>query len=54
MFETAVWMPTDVPVSEIAEVARVAEDAGFDYLLVPDEGVTRDVFVALTAAALRR
>lgn len=52
MFETAVWMPTDVPVSTIVEVARIAEDEGFDYILIPDEGFTRDVFVALTAVAV--
>lgn len=52
MFETAVWMPTDVPVSKVVEVAVAAENEGFDYLLVPDEAVTRDVFVALTACAL--
>lgn len=52
MYETAVWMPTDVPVSKIMEVAQVAESEGFDYFLVPDEGLTRDVFVALTAVAL--
>ena len=52
MFETALWMPTDVPVSELAEVARLADEEGYDYFLVPDEGLTRDVFVALTAVAL--
>jgi len=52
MFQTAIWMPTDVPVSKIVEVAVTAEEEGFDYLLVPDEGVTRDVYVALTAVAL--
>jgi 5,10-methylenetetrahydromethanopterin reductase len=45
-------MPTDVPVSELAEVARLADEEGYDYFLVPDEGMTRDVFVALTAVAL--
>jgi 5,10-methylenetetrahydromethanopterin reductase len=45
-------MPTDVPVSELAEVARFADEEGYDYFLVPDEGMTRDVFVALTAVAL--
>lgn len=52
MFETAIWMPTDVPVAEVAEVARLADEAGYDYFLVPDEGLTRDVFVALTAVAM--
>jgi len=52
MFESAIWMPTDVPVKKIIDVAVAAEDEGFDYILVPDEGVTRDVFVALTAIAL--
>jgi 5,10-methylenetetrahydromethanopterin reductase len=52
MFQTAIWMPTDVPVTNIVEVAIAAEEEGFDYLLIPDEGVTRDVFVALTAVAL--
>ncbi len=52
MFETAIWMPTDVPVSRIVEVACRAEAEGFDYLLIPDEGMTRDVFAALTAVAL--
>lgn len=52
MFETAVWMPTDVSVKKLVEVAIAAEEEGFDYLLVPDEAVTRDVFVALTAVAL--
>jgi 5,10-methylenetetrahydromethanopterin reductase len=45
-------MPTDVSVSKLAEVARIADAEGFDYFLVPDEGMTRDVFVALTAVAL--
>ena len=52
MFESAIWMPTDVPVTKIVDVAIAAEEEGFDYILVPDEGVTRDVFVALTAIAL--
>lgn len=52
MFQTALWMPTDVPVSQLAEVARLADAEGYDYFLVPDEGLTRDVFVALTAVAL--
>lgn len=52
MFETAVWMPADVPVADIVQVARTAEAEGFDYFLIPDEGVTRDVFVALTAVAM--
>lgn len=52
MFESAIWMPTDVPVEKIIEVAKAAENAGFDYILVPDEGLTRDVFVALTSIAL--
>ncbi len=52
MFETALWMPTDVPVSKLAEVAKLADEEGYDYFLVPDEGLTRDVFVALTAVAL--
>lgn len=52
MFESAIWMPTDVPVKRIIEVAITAENEGFDYILVPDEGFTRDVFVALTSIAL--
>jgi 5,10-methylenetetrahydromethanopterin reductase len=52
VFETAIWMPTDVPVTEVAEVARLADEQGYDYFLVPDEGMTRDVFVALTAVAM--
>lgn len=52
MFETAIWMPTDVPVSDVVEVARLADEEGYDYFLVPDEGLTRDVYVALTAVAM--
>jgi 5,10-methylenetetrahydromethanopterin reductase len=52
MFETAVYMPTDQPVNVIVQSAIVAESAGFDYFLVPDEGLTHDVFVTLTAIAL--
>jgi len=51
MFETALWMPTDVAVSQLEKVARLADQEGYDYFLVPDEGLTRDVFVALTAVA---
>ena len=52
MFETAIYMPTDLPIQEITEAAIFAEQSGFDYFLVPDEGFTRDVFVALTSIAL--
>jgi 5,10-methylenetetrahydromethanopterin reductase len=52
VFETAIWMPTDVPVTRMVDVACIAEEEGFDYFLVPDEGTTRDVFVALTAVAV--
>jgi 5,10-methylenetetrahydromethanopterin reductase len=51
MFETAVWMPTDVAVKDVVDVAVAAEAEGFDYFLVPDEGMTRDVFVTLTSIA---
>lgn len=53
MFETAIYMPTDLPIQDISDVAIFAEESGFDYFLVPDEGFTRDVFVALTSIALR-
>ena len=52
MFESAIWMPTDVAVERIIDVAIAAEAEGFDYILVPDEGLTRDVFVALCSIAL--
>lgn len=51
-FETAVYMPTDLPVQVVAQAAAEAEAAGFDHFLVPDEGLTHDVFVTLTAVAL--
>ena len=51
MFETALWMPTDVAVKDVVDVAVAAEAEGYDYFLVPDEGLTRDVFVALAAIA---
>lgn len=52
MFETAIYMPTDLEISKITETAMMAEQKGFDYFLVPDEGLTRDVFVTLTSIAL--
>ncbi len=52
MFETAIYMPTDLKISEITKTAMLAEEKGFDYFLVPDEGLTRDVFVTLTSIAL--
>ncbi|PKO08651.1 MAG: hypothetical protein CVU40_14435 [Chloroflexi bacterium HGW-Chloroflexi-2] len=52
MFETAIYMPTDLKINQITDVAVLAEQKGFDYFLVPDEGLTRDVFVTLTSIAL--
>ncbi len=52
MFETAVYMITEAPVKDIVDVAVIAEAEGFDYFLLADEGMTRDVFVALTAIAM--
>jgi 5,10-methylenetetrahydromethanopterin reductase len=52
MFESAVWLTTDAPVRDVVELARTAEEAGYDYFMVPDEGLTRDVFVLLSAIAV--
>ena len=46
----------DLPVDQIAELARTAEESEFEYFWIADESPSpsyRDVFVAMTAAALR-
>jgi 5,10-methylenetetrahydromethanopterin reductase len=52
MFETAIYMPTDLKITQITAVAVLAEQKGYDYFMVPDEGFTRDVFVTLTSIAI--
>jgi len=52
MFEMGIWMPTDVPLADIVEAARVADEEGFDYAFLADWGAgTRDVFVSMAAIA---
>lgn len=41
----------DMPVAEVVETIRAAEDLGYEICLLADEGFMPDVYVALTAAA---
>jgi 5,10-methylenetetrahydromethanopterin reductase len=40
-----------MPVTEIIEMAHAAEDLGFEYLIVSDEGLMQDVYVVLGVLA---
>jgi 5,10-methylenetetrahydromethanopterin reductase len=43
-------VPT-MPVAEVVDTIRVAEELGYEYCMVADEGLMQDVFVCLGAAA---
>jgi len=43
-------VPT-MPIDELVETAKIAEDIGYDYCMVADEGLMSDVYVALGAIA---
>jgi 5,10-methylenetetrahydromethanopterin reductase len=47
-----VWLEPVRPVSELVELAQLAESEGASACFVADEGTDRDVWVALTAIAL--
>jgi 5,10-methylenetetrahydromethanopterin reductase len=48
-----VWLHAVRPADELAELAAAAEDLGASAILVADEGTDRDLYVTLTALALR-
>lgn len=48
-----VWLHAVRPVAELAELAAAAELLGAAAILVADEGTDRDLYVTLTALALR-
>jgi 5,10-methylenetetrahydromethanopterin reductase len=48
-----VWLHALRPVSELAELSAAAEELGAAAILIADEGTDRDLFVTLTALALR-
>lgn len=45
------WLEPMLPASELADLARAAEDAGASHIFVADEGTERDVFVVMTVIA---
>jgi 5,10-methylenetetrahydromethanopterin reductase len=47
------WLQPILPVRQLVELAAIAEDAGASHVFMADEGTDRDLFVALTAIALR-
>ncbi len=49
---TGVWLFPDAPSPAIVDAARAAEEAGLDEFWLGDEGVGRDPFVLLAAAAM--
>ena len=48
-----VWLHAVRPANQLAELAAAAEDFGASAVLVTDEGTDRDLYVTLTALALR-
>lgn len=48
-----IWLYPDAPVHRLVEAIAMAETAGFDEVWVADEGVGREPFVVLAAAAAR-
>lgn len=56
MVRFGVGLTGDMPALKTAEIARTAEESGFEYVWVADENPSppyRDVFVTMTAIALR-
>jgi 5,10-methylenetetrahydromethanopterin reductase len=51
-FPWGVWFEPTQPVARLVELARLAEGLGASVCVVADEGVERDVYVALTAIVL--
>ena len=52
MIPTGVMLTPVVPLPRVVELARLAEELGYNRIWVPDEGLaTRDVFVTLAAIA---
>ncbi len=52
MIRGSVMLHPEVPVARVVELARRAEELGFERVWIPDEGLaTRDVMVTLTAIA---
>ena len=56
MVSFGIGLMADLPATQTAELARVAEESGFGHVWVADENPSpsfRDVFVTMTAIALR-
>jgi 5,10-methylenetetrahydromethanopterin reductase len=51
MITAGINLIPDMPVSEVIDTIRAAEDLGYEYCLLADEGFMPDVYVALGAAA---
>jgi 5,10-methylenetetrahydromethanopterin reductase len=47
-----VWIEPLLPVPQLVELVRLAEDSGAGYAFIADEGTDRDVYVALAAIAI--
>lgn len=46
-----IWLYPDAPVDQLVEAIRVADAAGIDEVWVADEGVARDPWIVMAAAA---
>ncbi|MCL4459951.1 MAG: LLM class flavin-dependent oxidoreductase [Chloroflexi bacterium] len=51
MIPTGIWLFPDKPVAEIVHIARMAEEHGFSYCWLGDEGFARDVYISMAAIA---
>jgi 5,10-methylenetetrahydromethanopterin reductase len=51
MIKIGINLIPNMPVAEVVETIRAAEDLGYEVCLVADEGFMPDIYVALTAAA---
>jgi len=52
MLRLGVWLYPGVPASDLVEAVRVAEQCGLDEVWIADEGVAREPFSLLSAAAV--
>ncbi|NPV74965.1 MAG: LLM class flavin-dependent oxidoreductase [Anaerolineae bacterium] len=53
MIELGIEIMPEMPVAEVVDTIRAAEEIGYSYCLLTDEGLMREVYAVLTAAALR-
>lgn len=53
MTDWGLWLHAVRPADDLADLAAAAEDLGASAILVADEGTDRDLYVTLTALALR-